>query len=365
LKDDDRGTVVIIDRKGGRRVESRPWEALRGLAWTPAGDEVWYGAATSASNYVIHGLGPGRPERRVLAAPGGLVPHDITKDGKALVAQYERRPRVYLSTVAGPPREVSVLDGSFGRDISSDGSRILLSFYGRGSSPNYDIYVRQVADGAVARIGEGQPQQFSPDGASVLSVLHGPPPRLVIQPLGPGEPRDVKTGSVSVTQAEWLPGMRRLLVIGREPGKATRAFLLDLDGAAPRAITPEGISSDPNDVALSHDGQRVALRSPDGAITLYSTGSQPPIVAKGFEGTEMPAAWSNDDRTLLALTEDAPRILVAIDPVSGKRTPLPSPPPPMPNLLGPSQVIRTPDGRSFVANYQERTMKLFVVDGLK
>jgi Tol biopolymer transport system component len=365
VKDDDRGSVVLIDRQGTRLAESRQWEALRGLAWTPSGDEVWYGAAVSGSNYVIHGLGRGRQERRVLAAPGGLVPHDITKDGKALVVQYDRRPQVYASTAGGPPQDVSVLDGSFARDISRDGNRILLSFYGRGSSPNYDIYVRRLADGVAARIGEGQPQQFSPDGTSVLAVLHGPPPRLVIHPLGPGETSAVKTGSVSVMQAEWLSDMRCLLIIGREPGKAARAYITEIDSGAPRAITPEGIASDPNDVALSHDGQRVALRSPDGAITLYSTTGQPPIAAKGFEGTEMPSAWSQDDRTLFVLTDESPRQLVGIDPVTGKRTPQPTPLPPTPNLLGPSQVIRTPDGRSYVANYQERSMKLFVVEGLK
>jgi Tol biopolymer transport system component len=364
VKDDDRGSMVIIDRQGTRLAESRAWEALRGLAWAPSGDEVWYGAAASASNYVIHGLGPGRQERRVLAAPGGLVPHDTTKDGKALLVQYERTAYVY-AFADGSPRDVSVLNGSFARDISRDGSRILLSFYGRGSSPNYDIYVRRLADGVAARIGEGQPQQFSPDDTSVLAVVHGPPPRLVIHPLGPGEARDVKTGTVSVTQAAWLSDMRRLLIIGTEPGKASRAYITDIDSGVPRAITPEGIVSDPNEIALSHDGQRVALRSPEGAITLYSTSGQPPIAAKGFAENELPASWSSDDRSLFALTAELPPTLVAIDPITGRRTPQPTPAPPLPNLLGPSQLIQTPDGRISVANFQVRSMKLFVVEGLR
>ena len=130
-------------------------------------------------------------------------------------------------------------------------------------------------------------------------------------------------------------------------------------------ITPEGIVSDPNEIALSHDGQRLALRSPDGAITLYSTSGQPPIAAKGFAESELPAAWSSDSQSLFVLTAEMPRTLVAIDPMTGRRTPQPTPAPPLPNLLGPSQVIRTQDGRMYVANYQERSMKLFVVEGLK
>ena len=365
IKDDDRGSVVIIDRTGARRAESRQWEALRGLAWTPAGEEVWYGGATSSSSYVIHALRPGQPERRVLAAPGGLLLYDITKDGKALVAEYDRTPYVYASTAGGPPQDVSILDGSFARDISRDGSRVVISYYGRGSSSNYDIYVRRLSDGVAARIGEGQPQQLSPDESSILAVIHGPPAKLVIHPVGSGEMREVKTGNVSVTQARWLNDMRHLLIVGTEPGKRVRAYVTDLAGAAPRPITPEAISGDPNMIALSHDARRAAFRSPEGVMTLYPTSGEAAVTANGFEADEMPLSWSDDDRTMLALTRELPRRLVRIDPVTGKRTIVLTLTPPRPTLFGPSTLMITPDGRSYVANYQERSMKLFVVEGLR
>lgn len=144
-----------------------------------------------------------------------------------------------------------------------------------------------------------------------------------------------------------------------------RAYLTDVAGAAPRAITPEGISGSTNTISLSHSGERVAFRSADGAIMLYSTTAQPPIIAKGFERGEIPLGWSDDDRLIFALTDDAPRRLVSIDPIAGKRTIVVTPTLPRPTLSGPTMLLQMPDHRSFVANYSERTMKLFVVDGLK
>ena len=45
VKGDDRGTVVVVDRDGHQDTISSAWEGIRGLAWTPNGDEVWYTAA--------------------------------------------------------------------------------------------------------------------------------------------------------------------------------------------------------------------------------------------------------------------------------------------------------------------------------
>src|SRR5258708_37827125 len=118
-------------------------------------------------------------------------------------------------------------------------------------------------------MGEGQAQQFSPDGRSVLSVVHGPPSRVMVLPIGPGDPRTIPTATVTVTTARWLPDGRRLLTIGTEPGKGMRAYVIDLNGAAPRPISPEGTTFTAETLALSPDGTRVALRSPDGRVMLY------------------------------------------------------------------------------------------------
>ena len=366
VKDDDRGTVAVVDRKGGKQTISRTWEGLQGLAWTPDGDEVWYTAADAGSDYAIQSGAPGRPEHRVFSAPGGLILEDIAKDGKALIARYDRTTHVEGSFAGDPDvRDLSWLGVSFAQDISADGRRVLLSYFGQGASQNYDVYVRGSHDSGATRVGEGQTQQFSPDGTSVLAVIHGPPSRLVIHPIGPGDSKTVSTGNVTVTYAHWLPDGRRLLIVGSEPGQSMRAYVIDVAGSTPRQITTGGITLRREQLAISHDGKRAAFRSPDGAVTIYPIDGGTPTAVPDLAADEEPIGWTVDNRSVLILQGQPPRRLVSVDVSTGRhelvRTIMPS----SSALFGPSSFFSTPDGASYVANYQGRQMILFLVEGLR
>lgn len=365
VKGDDRGTVVVVDRNGRQETISTTWEGVRGLAWTPNGDEVWYSAASAGTQYELWASAPGRKERRIFSAPAGLLLNDIAKDGRALVAQYEREIRLEgMFDGEAAPRDLSFLNSTFAWDISRDGRSVLLTHFGQGSSANYDVYVRGANDAQPTRVGEGQGQQLSPDGTSALAVLHGPPSRVVIYPIGIGEPKTIPTGDVLVTNARWLTS-DRFLLFGTQAARGVRAYVLGNDGSAPRAITPERVTFYSEQIALSHDGRVVALRSPEGAITLYPTDGSAATPAKGFGADETPIAWTGDDRSLLVLADTSPRQLVAVEPVSGRRTVVRTIAPSNASFIGPTAVFLTPDGRSYVANYQRRGMTLFLVDGLK
>jgi hypothetical protein len=367
VKGDDRGTVVVVDRAGRQETISPTWEGVRGLAWPPSGDEVWFTAASAGTQYELWGSAPGRKPRRIFSAPAGLLLNDIAKDGRALVAQYERGIRVEGVFQGDPaPRDLSWLNSSFAWDISNDGRSVLLTHFGQGSSSNYDVYVRGSHDAQATRVGEGQGQELSPDGKSVLAVIHGPPSRVVIYPIGTGEAKTVPTGNVLVTTARWLADGAHFVVIGTESTRGVRAYVVDGEGsAAPRAITPERVTFSAEQIALSHDRRVVAFRSPAGAITLYRTDGSAATPANGFDADETPIGWTGDDRSLLVLTDASPRQLVAVDPVSGRRSALRTIAPSNPAFIGPTSVFVTPDGRSYVANYQRRVMTLFLVDGLK
>ena len=92
------------------------------------------------------------------------------------------------------------------------------------------------------RIGEGEAQQFSPDGRWVLSVVDGPPPRVVLLPTGTGETQTVPTGAVEVSDARFLGDGKRLIFIGTEPGHARRAYVGDLRGGLRPISAPEHVS---------------------------------------------------------------------------------------------------------------------------
>jgi dipeptidyl aminopeptidase/acylaminoacyl peptidase len=356
----------VIDREGTKRTISQTWEAVRGLAWRPDGREVWYTAAHAGVQYAIRGSASNpSDERLIYAAPGGVLLQDVSRDGKAIITRYDRSMQIEASLKDADARGISWLDFEFARDITPNSQRILVAYSGQGSSPNYDVYVHTVGESDGTRVGEGQPQQFSPDGASVLAVVHGPPAKLMILPVGAGEPRTITTAGVAVTQARWLPDGRHLLIVGTEQGKGVRAYLTDVSGGGPRAFTPEGITFISDQVALSPDGGRVAFRAPDRTVVIYSIDGGPSSAAKGLSPEQMPVGWTGDGRSLLLLERKPDRRLVAVDPVTSRRAVYKILKPSEPALNGPSQIHLTPDGRSYVANYGRSQDTLFLVEGLK
>ena len=369
VKGDDRGTVAVVDTKGSAvpQTISRAREGVRGLAWAPAGDSVWYTASDAGSMYALWRSTLEGRQRRMFSAPAALVLFDVAKDGRALMARYDRTAQVngWFAGEEGE-RDVSWRDFSFGRDLSADGRRFLLTDFGEGSGSNYTVYLRKSTDLDATRLGDGEAQQFSPDGKSVLAVLHGPPTRLQILPVGTGEPRIVATGEVKVVEARWLPDGKRILIVGTEPGKGLRAYLTDVAGSMPQPISPERVTYKSNQLALSPDGSRVPLRSPDGRVMLYPTAGGAPLDVKGIEANEMPTGWTADGRGLLVMEGGNPsRRIVRVDPGSGRREVFKDIHPSDPGLIGPSETILTPDGRSYIANYNRVQMTLFLAEGLK
>jgi hypothetical protein len=80
----------------------------------------------------------------------------------------------------------------------------------------------------------------------------------------------------------------------------------------------------------------------------------------------MPMAWTVDGRGLLVMEGGNPsRRVVRVDPNTGRRETFKDVHPSDPMLIGPSEVILTPDGRSYLANYNRVQMTLFLAEGLR
>ena len=97
---------------------------------------------------------------------------------------------------------------------------------------------------------------------------------------------------------------------------------------------------------------------------LYRLDGGEPIVVNGLQADEMPTAWTGDGR-LVQLEGNPRRRIVALDPAGGRRELLKEIRPSDPSLFGPTQIVVTPDGRSYAANYGRNQMTLFLVDGSK
>ena len=49
-------TVTVLDMSGKKRALSRGWQALGGLAWSPEGDEIWFGGAKAGGEPALRAV---------------------------------------------------------------------------------------------------------------------------------------------------------------------------------------------------------------------------------------------------------------------------------------------------------------------
>jgi serine/threonine protein kinase/Tol biopolymer transport system component len=363
VKNDDRGVVRVLEPDGTSHVISRQWEGVRGVTWSPDDKEVWYSASANGEQFTMYASTLDGQDRLLLKTPIGLVIDDVRSDGKALAFEFERSIDVGVgSREDAAERDASWLELSFARDISPDGRRIVYSYAGQGSGANYTVFLRDLDQSDAVRIGEGQAQQFSPDGRYVLSVLHGPPATVELLPTGTGQPVTVPTNGLDVSIARWLADGTHLVLIAAEPGHGRRAYLADLHGAI-RPISPENIGVEPNMLPVAGDG-RVVL-SAKGQYRIYGPdGRVSPI--PGLRPEDIPIAWIDRDRALLTASRTDYSRIARLDLASGRSEPWITLRPAKPSLLRrrPSMAF-SPDGRLYAANYQQITTELFLVEGLR
>ena len=82
--DNDAGdyTVTVLDMNGKKRALSRGWQALGGLAWSPKGDEIWFGGAKAGGEPALRAVTLSGKERVVVQTPASMLVDDITRDKK-------------------------------------------------------------------------------------------------------------------------------------------------------------------------------------------------------------------------------------------------------------------------------------------
>jgi hypothetical protein len=161
------GYVAMIDRRGQKKVLTPTFSGnAQGLAWSPKGDEVWFTATNAGSRNVLYAVTLNGRQRVVSSQVAQLVVEDIARDGRVLVtATLEYRSKLFAR---GPgdsrERELSGLDWSLIRDISSDGKLFTYDESGEGAGDSPGSYLRDVSTPAAVRIGTGQGPMLSPDG---------------------------------------------------------------------------------------------------------------------------------------------------------------------------------------------------------
>jgi hypothetical protein len=206
-------------------------------------------------------------------------------------------------------RDVSWFEATRVRDISADGTTVLLGEFGSavGSGPEPAIYIRRLDGSPPIRLGEGSPQFLSPDGRYVVAWNFARTEVHVI-PTGPGDMRRLSLGGKQTAGVSFYPDGRRLLVGARATaGDQGRCYSMDIAGERLAPVTPEGIGCDWPEI--SPDGKTLFFVDGAGTPRLFglAAGKVQPI--EGL-GTDLVLRWGADSRSLLVLGRPLPNARV-------------------------------------------------------
>ena len=355
--------ISVVDRAGKKKVLATDPQGLGiRVAWSPAGDEVWYTASDQGTEVELRSVDlRGRVRRR-----GGLPTQadimDISRDGRALLVAGELR----IGIAGLPPgetreRDLSWLNVSDAADLSADGRMVL--FTERGAVRSGSVYLRRTDGSPAVRLGDGTAVALSPDGKWVLMIRGGSPVELTMLPTGVGEPRTRKVeGLEACGGGRFFPGGERLLFNGRQAGRPCRAYVVELAGGIARPLTPEGVSGGP----VSPDGLWVAAQDPEGRILLFPTEGGEPRRVPGANEPGGIGPWSTDGRSLY--TTEVKGLSAQIfrqDVETGRRTLSRHISPADPAGLFGLSPMTSADGSSYVYTYAGFRGSLYLVEGLR
>jgi len=342
-----------------------PYSSTAGLAWSPAGTEIWYTAGTTGNVRAIYGVDAEGHERMIDGAPSDLTVMDVSPGGKVLLTgNAKRRGQAGLAPGETEERDLSWLDWSRPSDLSGDGEWLLFEEQGQGGGPSYTVYLRRTDGSPPVMLGEGVSLAISPDGKRILTFRLDHPDRLVILPRGAGEARTVPIPGFRISAASWFPDGERILLTGSEGAQSYSLYILDREGATPRPLSSEGITYGP---AIAPDGRFVAAHDAAGNVFLYPVEGGEPRPVPGIEPGEAIFGWNADGRTLMIGRRAAlPLRIDRLDLQSGKRVLWKEIMPPDPaGTLDASFVLFSDDGESYVYSYRKVLSTLYLAEGLR
>ncbi len=290
---DDRGRVAVVDRAGHKKVLSAGWSSVQGVAWSPAGDEVWFTASSTGITRQLYGVTLSGRLRTVATAPGGMLLEDV-RGGDALLRVDSIRLGIRgLAPGAAAERELGWLGFSILDEISPDGKQILFDEEAEGGGPNYTVFIRGTDGAPPVRLGEGNAKALSFDGQWALSQpANGG--NLILLPTGPGEARQLTHDNISYSLAHWLPDGKQILAVGIEPGHGVRTYLIDMASGDSRPLTPEGTRG----IVISPDGRELVVRDPQGRTAIWPLAGGPARPLPVLSADDSVIDWSADGKWL-------------------------------------------------------------------
>lgn len=360
------GAVAIVDLSGHKTTLAAGWKSVKGLAWSPSGEEVWFSGSTTRTEN-LHGVTLSGKQRVVFQTPGGAAIKDVARDGRVLLARMSPRSTIIYRAHGANDGRLSWFDWSTAADLSADGSTLLFYEWGEGVGGIPTVYLRKTGGGDAVRLGQGKPLALSPDGKWVLALKAGPPSELILLPTGAGELKRLpNSGIQEYYSGAWFRDGKRILFAGEGSDQIPRSFFQDVDGGEARPVTAAGVLA----TLISPDEKWLAAYGP-GGYSLLPVGGGEPRPIRGAEPGDDLIQWSGDGRYLyVRRLNDSAVELFRIDLSTGLRSSWETlKVPDKVGLIGiesgPGAIRMTPDGKSVSYTFWQGRGELYIAEGLK
>jgi Tol biopolymer transport system component/predicted Ser/Thr protein kinase len=362
---DDGGALAVVDMAGKQTVLSNGWDSIQGLAWSPAGDEIWFTATRTGGDRSLYAVNLSGTVRLLARVPGELTLLDVGRDGNVLLTRgNDRAGMIGLAAGEAKEHDLSWLDWSVPNDLSADAKTVLFTESGEGGGPKYAVYLRKMDGSPAIRLSDGAGMALSPDGKWALARSTTTPAPLFLLPTGVGEATPLSHDSINHLNGSWLPDGKQLVFSGNEAGHGFRLFVTSPGEGKPRPISPEGVNPV---VEISPKGDFAASVGPDHKLYLYPIAGGEPVPVPGAEPDEAPTGWSADGRSLYVFRfGQIPARVFELELSTGKRKLwkelVPADSAGIDTIRG---VTMSRDAKAYVYGYIRTLSDLYLVEGLK
>ena len=362
VRGDDQGSVALVDLAGKKKILSKHFDSLRGLAWSASGDEVWFSGADRELR-ALYGVRPSGGLRTIYRAPGKLTLADVSREGKVLLSlEDERNGVVGLGPGDRVERDLAWLDLSSIMDMSNDGKLLLLTEQSEAVGSDNVLAVRKMDGSPPIRLGAGV-GLISPDSSKVAAIVFGSKAAAKVLPIGAGEPVTLPTEGLEAGGMAWFHDSRRLLFTGTQQGQPPRFLLIDTTTGSKQTIAFDGAAFVAD---ISPDSTRALAYRMDGSWALYPLGGGAPVPIPGVGPTDTSFKFVDDRTLFVAANGRLPVEVYRLDLTTGKKTLFrrfePS------DKAGVSYVrnaVLSLDGSAYAYQYRRWLTNLFVASGLR
>jgi len=357
------GSLVVFDLGAQKKIDiSTGWVSLKGLAWNPKTDEIWFGGSRVGKKLSIIAVSlSGQLRTNLYDVPViGARIDDISDDGTMLINQGSNHATMMVVEDKSAKEVESQFAWTTSADLSADGKTLLYYEWGwentSGASEGNSVYLRKLDSNERIHLGPGKALALSPDGNSALALQTTPQPQLVLLSTSGAQAKALPNrGIKEYHYASFFPDGRQILFTGVEARKdaAIRSFVQDVNTGEVHPLTEEWTTAR----RVSPDGKSIITLQPDRTYYIQPLigGEATPI--PGLESGDEPIQWSDDGSAVYVIGpgEFATKIYRVTLNNGARREWEDIDPPNKVGLVGletnPGGILITPDGKMSVYTY--------------